>query len=300
MLKRINSSLVGALGLVLVLSMAMSLTLTGQESGSISGTVKDESGAIVAGASVTATESSVGVNQRTTTNAEGNFVFPQLPPGTYVVEVEMKGFKKARKSDVVLLVSSKLSVGDVVLQVGAVTDTITVEAEAGQIQIQSESGERSDVVTNRELRNIPLNGRNIVDLMRTIPGVSAGSVTANAASTVNNVIGTFNVNGSRSNMHEYTVDGVTNINLGNNTGAIVSVNPDALEEVKVLTSNYQAEYGRAGGGFVALTTRSGTNDLHGGARYFRRHDSLNADPYFNDERGGAAAGFPRPLYRYNY
>jgi mono/diheme cytochrome c family protein len=136
--------------------------------------------------------------------------------------------------------------------------------------------------------------------MRTIPGVSSGGVTANAASTVNNVSGGFNINGTRSAQHEYTVDGVTNLNLGNNTGAIVSVNPDALQEVKVLTSNYQAEYGRAGGGFIALTTRGGTNQLHGGGRYFRRHDSLNADPYFNNLRGGSPAGFTRPLYRYNF
>jgi len=88
------------------------------------------------------------------------------------------------------------------------------------------------------------------------------------------------------------VDGVTNLNLGNNTGALVSVNPDALEEVKVLTSNYQAEYGRAGGGFIALTTRGGSNEFHGGARYFRRHDSMNADPFFNDLRGGSAMASP--------
>jgi hypothetical protein len=286
--------------LFVLLAAAMSMSAMAQELGSITGTVKDSSGAVVVGAAVTATARELGVTEKAQTNGEGVFVFPQLPPGNYSITAEKTGFKKAEHSGVELLVSSKVNVGDVILAVGAVTDTVTVQEEAGQIEIQSDSGERSDVVTNRELRNIPLNGLNIVDLMRTIPGVNAGSVTANAASTVNNVVGTFNVNGSRSNMHEYTVDGITNINLGNNTGAIVSVNPDALEEVKVLTSNYQAEYGRAGGGFIALTTRSGTNDLHGGASYYRRHDSLNADPYFNDERGGAAAGFPRPLYRYNY
>ena len=115
-----------------------------------------------------------------------------------------------------------------------------------------------------------------------------------------NVVSGFNVNGTRSSQHEYTVDGITNFNLGNNTGALVSINPDAVGEVKILTSNYQAEYGRAGGGYIALTTRGGTDEFHGGARYFRRHDSLNADTFFNNARGGAAAGFPRPLYRYNY
>ena len=199
-----------------------------------------------------------------------------------------------------LPVSSKISVGDIILEVGSLTETITVEASAATIQIQSESGERSNTLTNQQLREIGLNGRNVVDLMRTIPGVISGGVTANAASTVTNITGGFSINGTRSAQHEYTIDGVTNLNLGNNTGALVSVNPDALEEVKVLTSNYQAEYGRAGGGFIALTTRGGTNEFHGGGRYFRRHDSLNADPFFNNLRGGSDTGFPRPLYRYNF
>src|SRR5207344_727397 len=153
---------------------------------------------------------------------------------------------------------------------------------------------------NRQLRDIGLNGRNVVDLMRTIPGVIAGGVTANAASTVTNITGGFNINGTRSLQHEYTVDGVTNLNLGNNTGGLVSVNPDALEEVKVLTSNYQAEYGRAGGGFIALTTRGGTSEYRGGLRYFGRNERLNANTFFNNARGGPAAGFPKPLYRFNY
>lgn len=288
----------------LIQAMTIAVGLIGaafaQSNGSITGTVKDSNGGVIVGATVAVTEPSLGVNESTTTNAEGAFVFPLLPPGTYLLSTGMAGFKKNQKSSVVVQVATKVNVGDVVLEVGSLTEIVNVEAEAGQLQIQTESGERSNVITNRQLRDIALNGRNVIDLMRTIPGVIAGGVTANAASTVNNIVGGFSVNGTRSAQHEYTVDGVTNLNLGNNTGALVSVNPDALDEVKVLTSNYQAEYGRAGGGFIALTTRGGTNEFHGGARYFRRHDSMNADPYFNNQRGGAANGFPRPLYRYNY
>ena len=271
-----------------------------QGSGSISGTVKDANAGVVPGASVTVDNTSEGVHQSVTTSGVGTFLFAQLPPGTYVVTVEAGGFKKKQNSNVIVPPATKVSVGDIVLELGSLTETITVEANAGTIQLQSESGERSNIVTNRQLRDIALNGRNVVDLMRTIPGVISGGVTANAASTVTNITGGFSINGTRSAQHEYTIDGITNLNLGNNTGALVSVNPDALEEVKVLTSNYQAEYGRAGGGFIALTTRSGTNELHGGGRYFRRHDSMNADPYFNNLRGGSDKGFPRPLYRYNY
>jgi hypothetical protein len=271
-----------------------------QSNGSIVGTVKDSKGGTIAGATVRVSQPTLGLNQSVQSSAEGEFVFPLLPPGTYTLTAEMAGFKKGEKSNVVLPAGSKISVGDVVLEIGSLSETVTVEAEAGTLQIQTESGERSNLVTNRQLRDIGLNGRNVVDLMRTIPGVIAGGVTANAASTVTNITGGFSINGTRSLQHEYTLDGVTNLNLGNNTGALVSVNPDALQEVKVLTSNYQAEYGRAGGGFIALTTRGGTNSLHGGARYFRRHDSLNADTFFNNARGGSASGFPRPLYRYNF
>jgi len=271
-----------------------------QSSGSITGTIKDSKSGVLPNVTVVASNPSQGVMQTATTNAEGVFIFPLLPPGTYTLVAELSGFKKGERSGIVVPSATKVSVGDIVLEIGSLSETVTVQAEAGQLQIQDESGERSNIVTNRQLRDIALNGRNVVDLMRTIPGVIAGGVTANAASTVTNITGGFSINGTRSAQHEYVVDGVTNLNLGNNTGALVSVNPDALEEVKVLTSNYQAEYGRAGGGFIALTTRGGTNELHGGARYFRRHDSLNADPYFNNLRGGAANGFPRPLYRYNF
>src|ERR1039457_369662 len=284
----------------LIVAAALAGAAFAQSNGAIAGTVRDTNGGVKAGATVTVANPSQGVAQTATTNAEGDFVFPLLPLGTYTVIAEMSGFKKSERSNVVVPVATKVSVGDIVLEIGSLTETVTVQAELGQLQIQTESGERSNVVTNRQLRGIALNGRNVVDLMRTIPGVIAGGVTANAASTVTNITGGFSINGTRSAQHEYTVDGVTNLNLGNNTGALVSVNPDALDEVKVLTSNYQAEYGRAGGGFIALTTRGGSNEFHGGARYFRRHDSMNADPYFNNLRGGSATGFPRPLYRYNY
>ncbi len=271
-------------------------SLFAQSAGSITGTVKDTTGGVLAGAGVTAANPSQGVSQTVQTNEEGVFVFPQLPSGTYTVTAELAGFKKTAKSDVILPTASKVNAGDFVLPVGEITETLTVEAEAGRLQIQSESGERSDLVTGTQLRNIGLNGRNIIDLAKTIPGViSGGAASGSGASTVTNITGSFTINGTRNTQHEYTVDGVTNYNLGNNTGALVSVNPDALEEVKILTSNYQAEYGRSGGGFIALTTRSGTNEYHGAGRYFRRHDSLNANNFFNNARN-----IPRPLYRYNF
>ncbi|HKQ75470.1 MAG TPA: TonB-dependent receptor, partial [Blastocatellia bacterium] len=266
------------------------------ENGAISGTIKDNSEAAVAGAIVKIMNPSRNITQTVTSNEDGIFVSAQLPPGTYTISVEKAGFKRVEKSNVILPVASKINVGDITLEVGAVTETITVEADAGQLQIQTESGERSDLVTGKQLREIGLNGRNVTDLAKLVPGVIAGgAASGSGASTVTNITGSFVINGTRNTQHEYTVDGVTNYNLGNNTGALVSVNPDALEQVKILTSNYQAEYGRSGGGFIALTTRSGTSEYHGAGRYFRRHDSLNANNFFNNARN-----IPRPLYRYNF
>jgi hypothetical protein len=272
------------------------LTTFGQSAGSITGTAKDSSGGVVANASVTLSDPARGIVQSATTNDLGVFVYPQLPPGNYLIRIEKSGFKKIEKSNVVLSTGDRLNAGDFVLEVGAVSETVQVTADGGQLLIKTESGERADLVSGQQLRNIGLNGRNVIDLAKTVPGViSGGAASGSGASTVTNITGGFTINGTRNTQHEYTVDGVTNYNLGNNTGALVSVNPDALEEVKILTSNYQAEYGRSGGGFIALTTRSGTSEFHGSGRYFRRHDSLNANNFFNNARNIA-----RPLYRFNF
>ena len=146
------------------------------------------------------------------TGPQGTFVVPQLPSGTYAITAELTGFKKAAKSNVILPIASKVNAGDFVLEIGNLTEVVSVEADLGRMQMQTESGERSDLVTNRQLRDIALNGRNIADLMKLVPGVIAGGTIT--TSTVTNVVGGFNINGTRSLQHEYTVDGVTNLNLG--------------------------------------------------------------------------------------
>ena len=273
--------------------IALAVFAFGQSDGSITGQVKDSNSSAVAGATVRIVNPANGVSRTATTDADGIFVAPQLPPGAYTISVEKQGFKRVEKGSVVLSALDKLNAGDFTLEVGQVSEAVQIQADAGQLQIKTESGERSDLVTNRQVRNLALNGRNILDLTKTIPGVI--NTNQSAQSTVTNAAGTFTVNGARSNMHEVTVDGSTNLNTGNNSGLLVTVNPDAVAEIKILTSNYQAEYGRAGGGFVQLTTRSGTNEYHGGGRYFRRHDSLNANSFFNN-----ANKLPRNIYRYNF
>ncbi len=266
------------------------------QTGSITGSVTDANGEVVPGANVTASNSTVGISRAVVSNEQGVFVFPQLPHGTYTVTVEKTGFKRIEIANVVLSAGDQINVGDLQVETGDVSATVQVEADSGQLLLRSESGERADVVSGRQLRNIGLNGRNSIDLVKLVPGVISGGLAGGVSAL--NIVGQFNINGTRSDQHEVTVDGVTNFNLGNNTAGLVTVNPDALEEVKILTSNYQAEYGRSGGGFIAMTTRSGTNEYHGSGRYFRRHDSMNANNYFNNARGPAST--PRALYRYNY
>ena len=225
---RINRSC-GLLTFTSIAFLSFGGMVLAQNNGSITGTVKDPNGAVVPDASVTVADAAQGINESGKTNEVGIFAFVELPPGTYTLIVESQGFKKSEKRDIELPVSSRINTGDIVLEIGSLTDTVDVKADQGLLEVQSSSGERSDIVTNRQLRDLALNGLNVVDLFHTVPGVISSGVVANAASTVTNIVGNFNINGTRALQHEYTMDGVTNLNLGNNTGALVSINPDAVE-----------------------------------------------------------------------
>lgn len=266
-------------------------------SGTIFGTVKDPTGATVKDAPVTISNPANGVTRTATTNASGGFVAPNLLPGTYNVVVEAKGFKKSETTGIVLSAADKLDIGDVILVMGAATESVNVVAEAGQIQLQSNSGERSDLITNKQLNDVAMNGRNVLDYMKLIPGVS-GLPDLHQSGTGS--LDSFNINGTRANQHEFTIDGASNVDTGNNGGTHVTLNPDSIEEVKVLTSNYQAEFGKAAGGQIAITTKGGTNQWHGNGRLFHRHEGMNANEYFNkkNELSGGLSNAP-PLYRYN-
>jgi hypothetical protein len=272
-------------------------------SGSITGTVRDNAGALIPEATVTVANAATNLKRTVTSNSEGGFVVAQLPPGNYTVTVEKSGFKQLEKSGVVLSAIEHLNAGDFTLEIGNVKEVITVTAEASQLQIQSETGERSGVVTSSQLKDLALNGRNALDFMKTLPGVAVGNVAFGQTATSTSNLGAFNVNGTRSNQKELTIDGSSDVDTGNNVDTHASLNPDAIAEIKVLTSNYQAEYGRAAGGFIAIVTKSGSNDFHGAGRYFRRHDSLNANNFFRNAQGNFPQGGlrqPRNLYRFNY
>jgi len=286
-------TLVGLLACMLCAPLLAQVT-----SGTIFGTVRDSSGAVIKGATVTISDPSTGITRTVTSSDAGEFAAPGLYPGTYTIKVEAKGFKALDASGFVLSAADKLSAGDLVLAVGAASDTVDVTADAGQVQLQAESGERSDLITNKQLNDVAMNGRNVLDYMKLIPGVT-GIPDLHQSSNIGQ-LGEFNINGTRSNEHEYTIDGASNVDTGNNGGTHVTLNTDAIEELKVLTSNYQAEFGKAAGGQLAVTTKGGTNQWHGNVRFFHRHEGLNANEYFNklNEFNGGLDN-ERPLFRYN-
>ncbi len=277
--------------LTMLIMLLAGLALGQVISGTISGTVKDPSGAVVAGARVTLKSDAIGFTRTSEANPTGNFVFPNVPPATYTLVVEAAGFKKLETTGVILNAADRVSM-PLTLEVGAANAEVTVAADAGQVQLQAESGERSDLISNKQLNEVAMNGSNVLDYMKLVPGVIS-SFDGHASGTGG--LDSMNINGSRGNQHEFTIDGASNVDTGNNGGTHVTINTDAIAEVKILTSNYQAEYGKAAGGQIAIVTKAGTNQFHGGVTYTHRHEGLNANDWFTKQ-----AGKPIALYRYNF
>ena len=294
-----NRSILNTISYVILCTFFLCVSMLAQvTSGTISGRVQDTTGAVINNATVTISNPSNGFKRQVTTSDIGEFVAPNLQPGTYSITVEAPGFRNLESTGFVLNAAAKLDAGALVLAVGATTNEVTVSADIGQVQLQANSGERSDVITNKQLNDVAINGRNVLDYMKLVPGVS-GVFDGHASGTGG--LDAFNINGTRANEHEFTIDGASNVDTGNNGGTHVTLNPDAIEEVKVLTSNYQAEFGKAAGGQIALVTKSGSNQWHGDGRFFHRHEGLNANEWFN-KKNELLGGLPNTpaLYRYNY
>src|SRR5260370_33286974 len=277
--------------IVIAFFQLLSMTLFGQETvGSIAGTVKDTSAAAIPHAKVTIISAQQGSARTLETGAEGNFFIDPLQPGKYQVTIEVSGFKKYVKTDVVLFANQHISLGDVILQVGTQTDTITVEA--GSVELQTEDAARSGVLTGSQTVNLALNGRNYLDLVKTIPGIVSdfdGQVAGPGG------IGNIFANGQRGNQNNATLDGVGNIDTGSNGTQHTSLNIDAVSELSIVTNSQSAEFGRSVGASVNVVTKSGARDFHGTGYWFHRNEGLNANSFFNN-----ANSQPRQLYRYNY
>ncbi len=247
--------------------------------GTILGTVRDNTGATVGGAKVTITETGKGTSADHVTDDTGSFSVPFLVPGTYSVSVEKEGFKKQVRDGVILQVDQKARV-DFTVEVGAVTETVSVVAAAPLVK--TDSSELGEVIEERAVRELPLNGRNFAQLVYLAPGVTAGQVGENLSgqSTFNPRAGSnFNALGHHGNSNGWLVDGIDNNEYTFNT-VIVQPSIESVREFKVLTGVYSAEFGR-GAGVVSVSTKSGSNDLHGNLFGFLRHRDIQARNYFD-------------------
>ena len=262
-------------------------------SGTILGTVTDSSGAVVSNAKVIVTNEGTGLTREVMSDSNGDFVVPSIPTGRYTVVAEMAGFKTLVLSNIELGVDQRARI-DLKLEVGALTESVTIEAVSPLVQ--TSSSELGTTVGNEQIEALPLNGRNFVNLTRTVPGVLRGIPGANidgAGSLAWRASASFSANGQRPRDNNFMLDGVDNNETWLQT-VVIFPSVDALDEFKLQTSTYSAEFGRSLGGVVNLQIKSGTNTLRGSAFEFHRNDALDANNFFNNR-----AGRPKPDFKQN-
>jgi hypothetical protein len=267
--------LVGALAALLGLAAAGHAQVT---TGTIVGTVRDPQGAAVPGATVTLTDQGKGTSQAVVTDAQGSYIAPFLIPGTYDVAVEIAGFRKYAHRGVVLQVNQRARV-DIALELGGLEEATEVVALAPLTR--TDSAEIGEVIEERAVRELPLNGRNFATLVYLVPGVTPGQSGENlsGASTFNpRGASNFNALGSQANANAWLVDGIDNNEHTFNT-VIVMPSVESVREFKVLTGTFSAEFGR-GSGVVSVSTKSGNNEWHGTAFEFVRNEAFDAKNFF--------------------
>lgn len=282
-----------------ILTCLLAVSAWAQTSGYLSGTVQDAQGGVLAGAKVIVSDPTRNLQIDATTTSEGTFTFTTLQPSTYTVTVEANGFKKYVQTGIVINASDRQSTGIIKLEIGQIGDVVQITADAAQLQIKTESGEQSTAINNQQLQNLAVNGRNYLDLLKLTPGVV---VTTGFATSGPGGIGNVNINGSRGGKANLTIDGTTNIDTGSNGTQHIALSLDNIAEFKVLSSNYQAEYGRSAGGEIQIVTKSGTSQFHGTGYYFHRHEQFNANSYRNNSTPRNSFGIQpnqRNFYRYN-
>src|SRR3984893_15993543 len=255
-----------------------------KDAGSIVGTVRDPSGALVGHATVTVTDVERGSNFSATTNDAGEYVAGPLRVGHYTVTVEHSGFKKAVSGPINLDVQQRIAV-NVTLQVGQITEAIQVSGAAPLLE--TENSELGQVVDNKRVANLPLNGRNFAQLAL----LTAGTAPSEPGARDESGFG-FSANGARSLQNNFLLDGVDNNSnlpdLLNETNYVIQPSVEALEEFKVQTNAYSAEFGRGNGAIINATIKSGTNQFHGSVYEFLRNEKLDAKNFFDDPNASIA------------
>ena len=266
----------------LCLSLALAICAWAQTANSrIGGTVADSASAVVSGAKVTARNEATGVTYTQATTSAGLYAFPALPVGSYTITVEMSGFKTTNRMGVILQVDTPLVV-DVTLEVGQASEIVNVEGSFEKLQTGNAT--IGNVVEQKAIEQLPLNGRNPLSLITLEAGVTQRSAGAGS--------NTISVNGSRDRAFNVTIDGIdaNESSVPTATNNIYRLNPDNIKEYKVTTNNATAEEGRNSGASVSVATRSGGNDLRGTVFHFLRNDALNTKEFFSNAQGTPKRG----------
>ena len=278
--------------MLILLSIGLTIESRAQSStvGNITGTVRDPQGALVPNAEVVIMDESTGLTRTVNTGSDGFYSALSLPAGRYTVSTSPQGFKKTVSNGVELHVNENLVI-NLNLEVGSVSETVTVTADS--LQVETHSGEVSSLIAEKQVTELPLNGRNYAQLALMVPGVSqAGSFAAHGTGLDSNV--DMSVNGNASNQNLWTVDGVNNMDVGSNATLLVFPSIDAIQEFRVERNSFSAEFGQAQGAVINLITKGGTNQFHGSLFEFLRNDALNATDFFLN-----TGGQPKGKLRYN-
>ncbi len=265
--------------------------LTGQ----ISGTVTDSGGGVLPGATVVIKNAGTNSTRETVTGADGAFLFPDLLAGKYDVTVTVSGFKTYEQKGIDLASTERLALRAISLEVGGVSETVTVQAESAQVQTTTAA--RSGLITRDNIEDISLKGRDFAGLLKLLPGVVD---TTNREAPGWGSMGGLSING-RGGGFNFSYDGVTNKDTGSNSGNYAAPALDSIAEVRVQTSNFQAEYGRSSGATITVITRSGSKDFRGSAAFYKRDDAWNGNEFSRKQqcRLGVTAQCDPPLYTFN-
>ncbi len=281
---------------LLAVLLAIPLSLHAQQySGTIVGTVTDATGAAIPGATVTVINTGTAAKISQKSGAQGEFTFAQLPIGTYEIHVSQGNFKEYVETGVVVHTSTNTQVS-AMLQVGAQSQTVTVQADA--VQVQTTSAAVGEVVNGTQVRELPLEGENFVGLTQLSPGVSAAQSFDGSDKGLEGGVN-FSVNGNPYTNNLFLVDGVNNNDVGSNRTILVYPSVDTIAEFKMIRNSYGPEYGQASGAIISITTRSGENQFHGGVFYAGRNDLLDANDWFSNHNNTGKAKERRDDYGYN-
>lgn len=276
---------------IMALALFSGVAARAQAVGSISGTVRDPDGSVVPDLAVIAKNTATGVQQNAVSNAQGFYAFTTLPVGTYEIDTFRPGFKPYQRTNLVIDINTALQI-DITLEVGEQTETVTV-SDTG-VHVETESSQMGETLASEKITEVPLNGRAFTDLLNLQPGVvpiSTGSQNQIVMAGLTNTPpsgdanpGNQSINGQKENANGFNVNG-SNVEEAVNMGVAVLPNLDSISEFRILTNNFDAQYGNYSGGQIIVATKSGTNAIHGDAFEFLRNTALDAKPFFSAQRG---------------